>query len=96
MPIVNIMDIDKTSSAALHLHPEEGINQVGESYKVSNSRSCQYLTEFMLYVTRTPVGSTQEIPDPPHPPASSFAEIHEEAAATPTPDCFRAKPQPKR
>ena len=43
MPSVKGMDPDNASSAALHLPPEEGINQVGDSSKVRNSISWQYL-----------------------------------------------------
>ena len=35
------MDSVEVSSAALYLPPEVGINQVGESDKVSNSISCK-------------------------------------------------------
>ena len=48
------MDPEEASSAALNLHPEDDINQVVESAKVRNSRSWQYLTEFMLDVIRSP------------------------------------------
>ena len=40
MPSVKGMDPDEASAAALCLTPELGINQVSESDKVSNSRSC--------------------------------------------------------
>ena len=59
MPSVKGMDPEEASSADLHLPPEEGINQFGESAKVSNPRSCQYLTEIRLDVIRAPEGGTQ-------------------------------------
>ena len=46
------MDPDEASLVSLHLYSEEGINQVDESDKISNSRSCQNLTGFMLDVKR--------------------------------------------
>ena len=58
------MDPYEASSTALNLPPEEWINQVGDSDKVRNSISWQYLTEFMLDVIRAPEGETQEIPNP--------------------------------
>ena len=54
MPSVKGLDIVEASLGALCFPPEEGTNQVGESAKVSNSNSFQYLTEFMLDVKRAP------------------------------------------
>ena len=65
MPSLKGVDPVKASSEALHLPPEEWINQVGESTKVRNSKIWQYLTEFMLDVIRSQEGGTQEIPTPP-------------------------------
>ena len=61
---VNGMDPVEAISSALHLPPETGINQVGESDKVSNSISWKYLTEFILDVIKNTVGGTQEIYTP--------------------------------
>ena len=63
-PSVKGMDPVESSSASLHLPPEVGINQVGESDNVSNSRSWQYLTELILDVIKALEGGTQEIPIP--------------------------------
>ena len=63
MPSVKGMDPDEASSEALHLPPEVVINQVGEIYKVSNSRSWQYCTELILDVIKAPEGRTQKIPN---------------------------------
>ena len=74
------MDPDEASLVSLHLYSEEGINQVDESDKISNSRSCQNLTGFMLDVKRIIDREMKEIytllqhppTPPPHPlkPAS--------------------------
>ena len=64
MTIVKVMDPVDSSSVAIHLPPEVGINQVVESDKVRNSTRWQYLTEFILYVIKAPKGGTQEIPTP--------------------------------
>ena len=50
---------EESSSESFHLPPEVGINQVGESEKVRNSSSWQYLNEFVLYVIKAPKGGTQ-------------------------------------
>ena len=44
MASVKGMDPVEASSEALSFPPEVGINQVGESDKVSSSSSCQYFT----------------------------------------------------
>ena len=62
MSIVKDMNPYEKSSADLHVPPEEGVKQVVNSYKVSNSRSWQYLTELMLEVIRYLEGGPQEIP----------------------------------
>ena len=54
IPSVKCMNPVEASSSALRLLTEVGINQVGESGKVSNSRSWKYLTEFMLDVIKDP------------------------------------------
>ena len=59
---VNGMDSVETISSALHLPPEVGINQVGESDSSGNSISLQYLTEFILDVIKYTEVGTQEIP----------------------------------
>ena len=61
IPNVKGMDPDGASSTDIHLPPEEGINQVVDSAKVRNYRSCKYLTEFMLDVIRNSGGGTEEI-----------------------------------
>ena len=48
------MDLVEAISADLHLPPELGIKQVGESDKVRKSISWKYLTEFILYVIKYP------------------------------------------
>ena len=53
------MDPDESGLVDLHLPPEEGINQLGDSDKVSNIRGFQYLTAFMLDVIRAPEGGMQ-------------------------------------
>ena len=40
-PSLKVLDSVEANSVALHLPPEEGINQVGDSNKVINSNSCQ-------------------------------------------------------
>ena len=64
MPSVKVMDIVDAISAAPNLPPEVDINQVGETDKVSNSRSYKYLTEFILDVIKVPEGVNQGIPTP--------------------------------
>ena len=64
MSSLKVMDPVEAISAHLNLPPEEDINQVDESDKVSNSRSCKYLTEFILDVIKVPEGAKQEIPTP--------------------------------
>ena len=64
MPSVKVMDPVEASSSALHLLPEVGINHQGESDKVRNSISWQYLTEFILDVIKARAVGTQEIPTP--------------------------------
>ena len=64
MTSVNGMDPVEVISSALHLPPQVGINHVGENDKVRKSISWQYLTEFILYVTKYPEGGTQDIPTP--------------------------------
>ena len=59
IPSVKGMDTDEASSAALNLPPEEGITKLGDSDKVRNSSSWQYLTEFMLDIIRDTYGGTQ-------------------------------------
>ena len=54
MHSVKDMNPVELSSAALNFSTEVGINQVGESDKVGNSISLQYLTEFILDVTKVP------------------------------------------
>ena len=54
MPSMKGIDPYEASSATLHLPPEVGINQLGESAKLINSRSWKYFTEFMIYVIRDP------------------------------------------
>ena len=54
IPSVKCMNPVEASSSALRLLTEVGINQVGESGKVSNSRSWKYLTEIMLDVIKDP------------------------------------------
>ena len=44
MPSVKYMDEYEACSAALRLPSEEGINQLGESAKLSNCSSWKYLT----------------------------------------------------
>ena len=61
------MDPDEASLVSLHLYSEEGINQVDESDKISNSRSCQNLTGFMLDVKRVTDIGMKEISTPPQP-----------------------------
>ena len=48
------MDPVEASSVDLNLYSEVGINQVGESDKVSNSISWKYLTGFILDVIKAP------------------------------------------
>ena len=48
MPSVKGIDPYEASSEDYHLPPAEGINQVGDSAKVSNSVSWKYLTGFVL------------------------------------------------
>ena len=76
MTSVKGMDPDEASSVALYLTPEVGINQVGESAKLINSRSWKYLIDFMLDMIRALEGGTKEIPTPP---ASSFLKIRKAA-----------------
>ena len=90
---VKVMDPEEASLSALQLPPEVGINEVCESDKVSNSRSWQYLTIFILDVIKVPVGGDSRNN---YPSASSFMKIHEAASGTQTPDRFRSKPQPNR
>ena len=54
MPSVKGMNPVETSLSALYIPPEVGINQVGESDKVVNSISWQYLTDLILYVIKYP------------------------------------------
>ena len=54
IPSVKLMDTVEAISEDIHLPPELGINQVGESEKVRNSISCQYLTEYILDVIKSP------------------------------------------
>ena len=61
MPSVKGMDPDEASLVALCLPPEEGISQVGETEKVIDSISSQYLTELMLDVIRDLEIGTQEM-----------------------------------
>ena len=58
------MDPEESSSESFHLPPELGINPVGESEKVRNSISCQYLTEYILDVIEVPEVGTQGILTP--------------------------------
>ena len=48
MPSVKVMDPLEASSSALHLPPEEGINQVIKSEKVINPSKWKYLTKLFL------------------------------------------------
>ena len=52
MTSVNGMDPLDAISSALHIPPEVGINQVGESNSSGNSISWHYLTEFILDVIK--------------------------------------------
>ena len=54
IPSVKVMDLVEAISADLHLPLELGINQVGEIEKFRNSISCQYLTEYILDVIKSP------------------------------------------
>ena len=64
MTSLNGMDPVEVISSDLHLPPQVGFKHVGESDKVSKSISWQYLTEFILDVTKSPEGGTQDIPTP--------------------------------
>ena len=54
MSSVKVRNPVEASSAALHLPPEVGINQVGVSDKVRNSIIWQYLLELFLDVIKAP------------------------------------------
>ena len=54
MPSVKVTHPLEASSAAVHLPPVVGINQVGVSDKVGNSIIWQYLPEFFLDVIKAP------------------------------------------
>ena len=65
MPSAKGMDAVEACSTDIYLPTELGINQLGESYKVRNSTSWQYLTELILDVIKYPEVGTKEIPTPP-------------------------------
>ena len=93
IPSVEGMDTVEASSSVLCLPSEEGINQLDESTKVSNSNSCKYLTYFMLDVIRSPEEEAQEILSPP---SSSFSSVRCVVAGTPISDYLKSKTKSDR